>query len=59
MVSLGNGSEAERYLRHALEIGEGLAAGDPANAGFQRDLSIVRQNLARLVTDREGKAGQS
>jgi hypothetical protein len=39
MLVLGDGIEAEQFCRAALAIAERLAATDPKNTGFQRDLS--------------------
>jgi hypothetical protein len=40
---------AEQHHRAALTIAERLAAADPANAAYQRDLAYVRQRLAALL----------
>ncbi len=49
MVALGNGAEAERLFRASLAIRERLAETDPANAGFQRDLSISYNKVGDVM----------
>ena len=45
----GNPDEARRLFQQGLTIAERLAAQDPGNVGFQRDLAISRSKLANLA----------
>ncbi|MFI9446080.1 tetratricopeptide repeat protein, partial [Streptomyces avermitilis] len=42
-------AEAERLFRQALTIAEGLAAGEPGNTTYARDLSVSYNKLADLA----------
>ena len=48
-VALGDASTAEQHYRTALSITERLAAADPDNAQYQRDLSVSHNNLRNLA----------
>ncbi|MFA7173705.1 MAG: tetratricopeptide repeat protein, partial [Kiritimatiellia bacterium] len=45
----GNLPEAEKHYRKALEIAETLAARDPGNADWQRDLSVSHNKLGDFM----------
>ena len=47
LVAQGNLAEALKAYRDGLAIAERLAAADPSNAGWQRDLSVSHAKLAR------------
>jgi hypothetical protein len=47
-VAVGDTTTADQHYRAALTIRERLAAADPANAGYQRDLAYAQQRLAAL-----------
>ena len=49
LVSVGEAAlEASRLLEQSLAIGERLAETDPANTGYQRDLSVSYNRLGDL-----------
>lgn len=47
-VAAGDSTSAAEHDQAALAIAERLAGADPANAGYQRDLSISHNRLASL-----------
>ncbi len=49
MIALGLGPQALGHHRQLLAIAERLAATDPTNAGFQRDLSVSYNKLGDLM----------
>ena len=56
--SAGRVGEAERLYRQGLVIAEELAAAEPANTEFRRDLSIFYGRLADLVRS-VGRVGEA
>ena len=47
-VTTGASEQAERAYRHSQRIAERLAAADPGNAGWQRDLSVSYERLGNI-----------
>lgn len=45
----GNLTEAVRYFRDSLAIGNSLAATDPTNTKLQRDLSVLNERLGNSL----------
>ena len=52
MVVQGDGPAAQAAFRKSLAIGEALAARDPANAQWQRDLIACNVKLAEATGDK-------
>ena len=52
MFTQGNLDEALKYHRDSLAIAARLAQTDPANAGWQRDLSVEYSRVATVLSDR-------
>ena len=50
MVAQGNLPEAQRLCGESLRIAQRLAESDPANAAWQRDLSVSFERLGNLAT---------
>ena len=47
----GDLTAARDHYQAALDIAERLAAADPANTGWQRDLSVSRNKLGDVAAD--------
>jgi len=48
-VAAGDSTTAEQHYRTGLTIAERLAAADPGNAEYQRDLSISHNKLRQVT----------
>ncbi len=58
LVAQGNLPEALSNYRRGLEVAEALAAADPGNAGWQRDVIVSLFKVAR-VHSRQGDHGKA
>jgi hypothetical protein len=47
-VAAGDLAAARAAYQAGLDIAVRLAAADPANAGWQRDLDVIRQRISNL-----------
>ena len=47
-VAVGDSTTADQHYRAALTIRERLAAADPGNAEYQRDLSVSHERMTSL-----------
>jgi hypothetical protein len=56
-VAQGDGAGALRYFTQSKTIAERLAASDPANAAWQRDLSVSLDKLGDLAVAQGDGAG--
>jgi len=57
-VARGEGGQAEELYRKSLATREALARAEPANTGYQRDVSVSYERLADLAVAR-GEAAQA
>ena len=53
----GDNATAEHHYSIALAIREHLAATDPSNPGYQRDLNVFRDRFAQLAKPDDGGPG--